>query len=214
MNEKALVLYGESNFVSPYVLSVFVSLTEKKIPFEIMTVDLQTKEHLQSEYSQISRSRRVPALVEDDFSLSESSAISEYLDEKYPFPDYPRLYPEDLRERALAREVQAWLRSDLMPIREERSTEVIFYGEQKPPLSEAALASADKLFAAAERLLNGKDSFLFEDWCIADTDLAVMLNRLVAAGDSVPEKLADYVAAQWQRSSVQSWVQRSQTQPS
>ncbi|MGI8935506.1 MAG: hypothetical protein ACR2FS_15680 [Phormidesmis sp.] len=32
-----------------------------------------------------------------------------------------------------------------------------------------------------------------------------MLNRLIANGDQVPEKLVAYVRHQWQRDSVQSW---------
>jgi hypothetical protein len=38
-------------------------------------------------------------------------------------------------------------RSDLMPIREERSTDVIFAGAKKAPLSAAGQQSAAKLFA-------------------------------------------------------------------
>lgn len=38
-------------------------------------------------------------------------------------------------------------------------------------------------------------------------DLALMLNRLVANADEVPEMLAAYVQHQWQRPSVQAWVE-------
>ena len=43
------------------------------------------------------------------------------------------------------------------------------------------------------------------EW-VADVDLAVMLNRLVLNGDAVPEHLAAYATRQWQRPSVQLWV--------
>lgn len=206
-NEGSLVLYADSNFFSPYVLSVFVSLTEKGIPFEIKTVDLQAQENCQSAYAEISFSRRVPTLVQGNFSLSESSAICEYLEEQYPFPHYPRIYPAGVKARAVARELQAWLRSDLMPIREERSTEVIFCGRQAGQLSEGAIAATEKLFAAAERLLGEGNDHLFGDWCIADTDLALMLNRLVANGDNVPDRLRAYTLKQWQCPAIQAWVQ-------
>ena len=45
------------------------------------------------------------------------------------------------------------------------------------------------------------------EWCIADTDLAMMLMRLVHHGDDVPERLASYARAQWQRPAVQKWLQ-------
>jgi glutathione S-transferase len=47
---------------------------------------------------------------------------------------------------------------------------------------------------------------LIGEWCIADTDLGLMLNRLILHGDPVPQKLKDYAAGQWQRASVQEWV--------
>ena len=40
----------------------------------------------------------------------------------------------------------------------------------------------------------------------ADTELAVMLSRLVKNGDPVPAKLKDYVEHQWQRPSLQAWL--------
>jgi glutathione S-transferase len=64
------------------------------------------------------------------------------------------------------------------------------------------------LFAAAEALLAPGTTHLFDNWCIADVDLALMLNRLVLNGDQVPQRLADYARFQWQRPSVQLWVNR------
>ncbi|MFW8303932.1 glutathione S-transferase, partial [Klebsiella pneumoniae] len=86
---------------------------------------------------------------------------------------FPAIYPQDPENRAKAREVQAWLRSDLMPIREERSTEVVFGGKKCPALTPQGQAAAEKLIGAAERLLEDRDN-LFGEWCIADTDLALM----------------------------------------
>ncbi|MGV8577848.1 glutathione transferase, partial [Pseudomonas aeruginosa] len=50
----------------------------------------------------------------------------------------------------------------------------------------------------------------FREWCIADTDLALMLNRLVMHGDPVPERLRHYAHKQWQRPSVQAWLALSE----
>ena len=118
-------------------------------------------------------------------------------------PEWERLYPHDLQKRARARQVQAWLRSDLMPIREERPTTVVFAGATQAPLSAAGQKSAARLFEIASGLLSHGGSNLFGEWSIADTDLALMLNRLVLNGDEVPEPLAEYATFQWQRASVQ-----------
>jgi glutathione S-transferase len=200
-----LTLYADAQRISPYAMSVFVALVEKGIEFELRKVDLDTQEHLLPEFRDRSLTSRVPMLVHGDFCLSESSAIVEYLEETFP---NPRIYPSGSAERARARQVQAWLRSDLMPIRAERSTVVILAAPTDKPLSDAARASTEKLFRAADALLIGDAKNLFADWCIADTDLALMLNRLVLNGDDVPEKLARYAKYQWQRPSVQRWVKQ------
>lgn len=208
MPSQEFTLYVDSQFASPYAMSVFVTLQEKSLSFAIKTLDLAAQENLAAGYANTSLTRRVPTLVHGDFRLSESSAISEYLEERFPIPEHAAVYPRDLHDRARARQIQAWLRSDFLPIRQERSTEVVFFQPTATPLSDEALASADKLFAAADSLLAHGQQHLFGEWCIADTDLALMLNRLVLNGDTVPEKLAEYARHQWQRPSVQAWVAR------
>ena len=201
--QQELHLYVDSQFASPYAMSAFVALHEKGLSFEITTIDLAANENHEVGFSAMSLTRRVPTLVHNGFSLSESSAISEYLNEV--FPGTP-LYPEEARSRARARQVQVWLRSYLLPIRQERSTEVVFYGPTKSPLSPAARESAEKLLSVAEFLLPANSENLFGQWSIADVDLALMLNRLVLNGDPVLERLARYAKHQWQRPTVQLWV--------
>jgi glutathione S-transferase len=198
-----MLLYVDSNCISPYAMSAFVALHEKAVPFDIVALDLSAGATRDPSYAKISITQRVPTLIHGDFALSESSAIAEYLNDVLPGPP---LYPQEPKARARARQVQAWLRSDLMPIRQERSTEVVFLHRTDQPLSESAQASAASLFAAAGELLNHGGEYLFGDWSIADVDLALMLNRLVLNGDPVPGRLAAYARRQWERRSVQLWV--------
>jgi len=198
-------LYIDSNYLSPYAMSAFVALREKNVPFDMVLVNLQQNEHWADDYVEISSLRRVPAISDNGFHLSESSAICEYIEDRY---SGTALYPANIKDKAKAREIQAWLRSDLMPIRQERSTEVIFMKSAAPPLSDVAQAAAQKLFLVAEKLLPASKQNLFGEWTIADTDLALMLNRMVFAGDEVPERLVLYAKLQWQRTSVQEWVNK------
>jgi glutathione S-transferase len=201
-----MLLYVDSNFASPYALAAFVSLLEKGLTFDVKPLELFANAQREAGFASTSITRRVPTLVHDEFALSESSAICEYIEETFAGT---RLYPADLRDRARARQVQAWMRSDLMPIREERPTFVVFCGAKKPALSPQAIAATDKLFAAALQLLEGRTENLFGDWSIADVDLAMMLQRLVAHGDPVPQRLADYAKRQWRRPSVLQWINHS-----
>ena len=198
-----LLLHVDAQYASPYAMSVFVALHAKGLPFEMRTVDLGANAQFAPTFAAASLTSRVPMLTHAGFALSESSAITEYLDDA--FPGTPRVYPADPRERARARQVQAWLRSDLMPIRVERDTLVVFHGARRAALSDAGRAAAQKLYAAASALLGGREC-LGTAWCIADTDLALMINRLALHGDDVPPALAGYAARQWRHPAIQRWL--------
>ena len=202
-SEQKLSLYVDHQLCSPYAMFGFIALQEKNLPFELKMVDLISKQNHQQDFSEKSFTLRVPTLTHNDFSLSESSAIIEYLDDT--FVD-TAVYPVERQQRARARQIQAWLRSDLLPIRAERNTQVLFYGQRFAPLSDEAMRAAQHLFSVVEHLLPVGESHLFGRWSIVDTELALMLNRLVMHGDQVPQRLADYARLQFERESVQRWM--------
>ncbi len=193
----------DSRYASPYALSVFVALRVKQLEFALRTIDLYGGEHQSIDYATTSLTARVPTLAYGNFALSESSAITEYLEER--FPKNP-LYPHDVQDRARARQVQAWLRSDLLSLRAERPTEVIFYQSKEAPLSESAAVDAEKLTRVGESMMADGRQYLFQTWTIADVDMALMLNRLVLHGDDVPGELKEYAERQWAHSAVREWL--------
>ena len=198
-----MLLYVDSQFASPYAMSAFVALRFKRLAFDVVPLDLAASKNTSLQYAATSLTSRVPTLVNGKFSLSESSAITEYLEDTFP---NLKVYPENIEARARARQIQAWLRSDLLALRQERSTEVVFYRPTRVQLTSAGRAAAEKLFYVAENLLSHGGENLFSSWCIADADLALMLNRLVLNADEVPPKLAAYANRQWLNPAVQEWV--------
>lgn len=196
-----LTLYVDSNFSSPYAMACYVTLLEKKLPFTMKTVDLGKGEHNTPAFRQLALTGRVPLLVHGELALNESTAIIEYLDDVFP---EVKVLPADPAQRATARQVQAWIRSDLMALRVERHTGVIFDQPVDAPLSGEARAAADKAIDVTRRLVQGEN--LFGEWSIADTDLALMLQRLIKNADAVPDEVKEYADRQWQRESVQAWV--------
>jgi len=185
-------------------MSVYVALREMGHEFELLTLDLEAGEQRHAPFRDQSGTGRIPTLCHDDFWLSESSAICEYLHDEFSANGVP-LYPEGIQERARARQVQAWLRSDLAALRQERPTEIVFLEETRGPLSAEAKQAADKLFAFASALIGIDGSPMFGQWSIADVELALTLNRLVLNGDPVSSKLERYARAQWARPAVQAW---------
>ena len=211
MESTKLKLYLGADYVSAFAMSAFVALKEKQLSFELVTLDLKARDNYLESYRDLSLTCKIPVLVHEGFALSESSAIAEYLEELVP--DSKRIYPQDIKQRARARQLQAWLRSDLLVVRRERPFDLVYFGKKDAPLSDEGRAAVDRLFFVANRLLEEGAEHLFGDWSIADTDLAIMLNRLVANGDPVPARLAAYVQRQWDRDSVRAWMDLERKAP-
>lgn len=82
---------------------------ENGIELEEQLVDLMTGEHTQAPFSAVNPNKMVPVLVDDDLTLTESSAILKYLAEKIGSP----AYPQDLKKRAKINEAMDWFNSNL-----------------------------------------------------------------------------------------------------
>jgi glutathione S-transferase len=106
----------------------------------------------------------------------------------------------------------AWVRSDLGSIREQRSAEYVFYPlDSLPPaapLSRSSLRAVERLVSFAERVVPADGGPLFGDWCIADTDLAMMLQRLVKTNEALPARLRTFAEREWQRPSIQAFANK------
>ena len=201
----SLVLNVEPNWISPYVFACFVTLREKGLAFDARVLDASRNETRTSDYLEQTVTGRVPSLIHDGFGLGESSAIIEYLEDT--FPDPPVL-PRGVRDRARCRQLMSWLRSDeTAKIREERSTATMFYDRARAPLSNAAAAAATKLYEVTRRVLQPGRSSIFDTWAIVDAELAFLLHRLILNGDPVPADVRAWAETQWQRPTVQAFVQ-------
>ena len=210
MTQASLRVTRDRHWISPYFFSVFVTLKEKGLAFDIEGVNLHEGAQRQPGYATSTITARVPALFhrtsDGEFVLGESSAIVEYLEDVFPAPGHRAVLPSNVRDRARARQIMAWIRSDdTLAIREHRSTTTMFYERSTSPLPEAAKSAADKLLAVAGRLVT-TSAPLFGEFTIADADLAFMLMRLVMNGDPVPDTLARYARHVWERPTVKEFV--------
>jgi maleylacetoacetate isomerase/maleylpyruvate isomerase len=80
---------------------VRIALNLKKLPTEVVFIDLDADAHHAEAFSAVNPQMALPALVEDDgTTLFQSLAIIEYLDETYPAPP---LLPADAHGRARVR---------------------------------------------------------------------------------------------------------------
>jgi len=91
----AITIIG--TYISPYVRKVLVCLDLKGIAYEI---DPIVPFFGNDDFTRISPVRRIPVLIDESVTLPDSSAICEYLEERYPSPP---LLPKRPEQRARAR---------------------------------------------------------------------------------------------------------------
>jgi glutathione S-transferase len=88
-----------SHVLCPYVQRAVISLTEKKVPFERIDVDLANKPQW---FTAISPLGKTPVLKVNETAVFESAVILEYLEDTQPLP----LHPSDALHRA---EHRSWI---------------------------------------------------------------------------------------------------------
>src|SRR5947207_6086898 len=86
---------------SPYARKVRIALYEKNIAFE--RVRALHGDCNRTHFVDVNPRAEVPAIVDGDFSLYDSTVICEYLEDRYPDPP---LYPRDAKERARCRLIE------------------------------------------------------------------------------------------------------------
>ncbi|KAK7399217.1 hypothetical protein VNO78_10396 [Psophocarpus tetragonolobus] len=92
--------------------AVLVFCKVNGIDFEEITVELSKRQHLSPEFRAINPLRKVPAIVDGRFKLSESHAILIYLASAFPgVADH--WYPADLSRRARIHSVLDWHHQNL-----------------------------------------------------------------------------------------------------
>lgn len=120
-------------FRSSACFRVRIALNLKKLDYECLPIQLVKGEQHDPQYQQINPQQLVPTLQVDDQIITQSLAIIEYLEEKYPAI---RLLPEDIFQKSLARAYALTIAADIHPLNNLR---VLTYLEQ-----ELALASEKK----------------------------------------------------------------------
>jgi glutathione S-transferase len=147
--------------LSTYSRRVRIALIEKRIPAQLVEVDMAAGAHRQPAYLALNPYGRVPTLEEDGFLLYESTAILEYLEATHPDP---ALVPDDARGRALVA-----MHTKLCDLQLARQTGIIIFPKRflpKERWDQAAMAQAKKEIerhlAIVDRQLAGRE------WMVGD----------------------------------------------
>jgi glutathione S-transferase len=182
---------------SPCAAKVRAVLSEKRLDWDGIVVDIIEKENLTPDYLKLNPKGVVPVLVDDGDAIAESSIIMEYLDTAY---DTDSLKPESALGRARMRKWLKWVDGTqhpnwpglawiiiirpiwlakskaetdalLDPARRERQVRLLKHGFDAPDF-EAAMRVLDRTLGDMEAALANRD------WLVDDkptlADLAVL----------------------------------------
>lgn len=211
-----LVLYiGEKN-VSSWSMRGYVALLHKGLEFEERTISL-VEDKDREKRRQLSPTGKVPVLHHGERVIPDSLAILEYLEETFPPPRYPALWPENAGRRAHARWLAAAMHSGFLALRESMSFNMCFLPNPPEPTAEA-LADAREILAFWEDALARKTEqgpFLFGRFCGTDVMYAPAVVRLTAF--RVPTngfpRAAAYMPALLDYPAVRRWMDEARKLP-
>ena len=96
-----LVLYEHP--LSPYAQKVKIALREKGIAFEVRMPEGIGAGHTKGEFADANPRREVPALIDGDAAIFDSTIILDYIDDKWP---EPALMPDAPEARARVRQIE------------------------------------------------------------------------------------------------------------
>ena len=189
---------------SPYVRKVLAVCEMKGVPYRL---DPIVPFFGDDRFSELNPLRRIPVYIDDEVSVSDSTVICEYLEERYPSP---ALLPSTPAERARARWIEEFADTRIGDVFIWR----IFYEAvinpfiwQKPRDKEKiARIVAEELPEVMGHLekLAPADGFLFGPVSIADISVAVSFRNLIWARVELDK-------VRWPKASA--WVERTTATP-
>ncbi len=178
-----LKIYGAR--ISPYVRKVLICMAEKNIPYEITEFNPLNKPE---NFKKISPMERMPALVNGEYCLSDSTAICAYLEKL--FPDQP-LYPENAEDYGKAIWLEEYADSDFspatMPLFFNRVVAPKLFNQEinETPVQEAIKNSIPSFFDTMEREIGDKEFLIGESLTIADISIFAALPNMLYAGGEI-----------------------------
>ena len=190
--------------LSPYAQKVKIALREKGLKFDVETPNALGSGKAAGPFAAASPRNEVPALIDGDARIFDSTIILEYLEDKYPSPP---LLPRDPLARAQARMIED-VCDTLYEAINWGLSEIRWFKRAEGAKAEQMKATAARQTAELQAWLTGKlgsrDWFNGDGFGWADLSVAPYVNRSFHYGMGTPDgsPLARWRERIRQRSSV------------
>ena len=211
-----LILFiGEKN-ISSWSMRGWLAMHIKELSFEERTIELRIDKDRRQRL-EVSPTGRVPVLHHGDLVVPDSLAIIEYLEETFPAPQHPPLWPIERASRANARWLAAAMHSGFLKLREGMSFNLCFLPTPPKPPQDALQEAAEMLgyFEEALKHKSASGSFLFGAFGAVDAMFAPAVIRLTAFEVPTQQtpRAAAYLQAVLNHPPVARWLREARVLP-
>jgi glutathione S-transferase len=199
------LVIGNKNY-SSWSMRPWLALRANNIAFDEVFVPLYTGDADKQRILAVTRSGKVPALVDGDITVWDSLAIIEYAAERFP---EARLWPEDRAARAHARSISAEMHSGFMALRNEcgmnlhRPVKAIALS----PDARANIARVEQIWIECRQRYGKSGPFLFGAFSGADAMFAPVVHRFRTYAIEVAPEAAGYMKTMMALPAFQEWTE-------
>ena len=137
---------------SPYAWKIWLALEHKKLFYEAKRMAFDNDDLKTPEFTAVNPRQKVPALWDNGFAMYESSAILEYLEDRYRDSGEP-LWPKDMHARAIARRRAAEVVSYIDPMNDKILSEIFGPADKVPDIER--IEEGKKALTAELMLIEG-----------------------------------------------------------
>jgi glutathione S-transferase len=163
----------------------FWCLEEVGAEYENKTINFREQEHKSEEFLKVNPNGKIPALIDDGFTIWDSMAINFYLADAYK----PSLLGKDPKERGIVHQWSLWAIADLQGPLIDIFIQLIFVPEERR--SDEVIGKARKKLPALFETLNNdleKNQFLSGDkFSLADLNVSSVVTITEAIDYSIDE---------------------------
>jgi glutathione S-transferase len=198
------LVIGNKNY-SSWSMRPWMALKGANIPFSEIVIPLYTGAADKQKILDVTKSGKVPALIDGDMTVWDSLAIIEYLAERFPDAN---LWPSDRAARAHARSICAEMHSGFMALRNECGMNIHRPIAAKK-LSEDAqmnVARVQEIWADCRARYRGQGPHLFGPFTGADAMFAPVVHRFRTYDIGTSAPVRDYMNTMLANAAFAKWT--------